>query len=148
MRLELFSSLSRKVYDQISLCSILNLFPALRLNFERELGGCVCFAVVDPNKDKKAKAGRGRFSVTANGEESKLVPANYVLDGEFKFGDKVQNSCNLTVLSSAFGIPHSPTQWGHHVSTRSLTSNIKIRSSMPILQALGERFGAPTTSSS
>ena len=62
--------------------------PVLRLNLEREFGGCVCFAVVDPNKDKKAKPGRGRFSVSrdgANGEESKLVPANYVLDGEFKF---------------------------------------------------------------
>ena len=53
-----------------------------RLNLERELGGCVCFAVVDPNKDKKAKPGRGRFTVTANGEEKELVPANYVLDGE------------------------------------------------------------------
>ena len=53
-----------------------------RLNLEREMGGCVCFAVVDPNKDKKAKPGRGRFSVTANGEEKELVPANYVLDGE------------------------------------------------------------------
>ena len=49
---------------------------------EREIGGCVCFAVVDPNKGKKAKPGRGRFSVTANGEEKELVPANYVLDGE------------------------------------------------------------------
>ena len=49
---------------------------------EREIGGCVCFAVVDPNKNKKAKPGRGRFSVTANGEEKELVPANYVLDGE------------------------------------------------------------------
>ena len=52
---------------------------------ERERGSNPCFAVVDPNKDKKAKAGRGRFSVSgANGEESKLVPANYVLDGELR----------------------------------------------------------------
>ena len=52
---------------------------------ERETGNHPCFAVVDPNKDKKAKAGRGRFSTSANGEETKLVPANYVLDGELYF---------------------------------------------------------------
>ena len=63
----------------------LNLIPALRLNLERETGNHPCFAVVDPNKDKKAKAGRGRFSTSANGEETKLVPANYVLDGELYF---------------------------------------------------------------
>ena len=67
------------------MCILLNfnLTSSLRLNLERERGSNPCFAVVDPNKDKKAKAGRGRFSVSgANGEESKLVPANYVLDGE------------------------------------------------------------------
>ena len=63
------------------------IFLCPRLNAEKTIGYPDCFAVVDPNKDKKAKSGRGRFSVaseeSANGER-KLVPANYIVDGELE----------------------------------------------------------------
>ena len=59
------------------------------MNQEKTPGYPDCFAVVDPNKDKKAKSGRGRFSVAGDDGERKLVPANYIVDGELELGGNI-----------------------------------------------------------